>query len=92
MNINRAREIISGAGYKTQKGIGSEFEFFVTDGKVAITCLVLEPGNFYAVSSHEDIDGAECKDENGILEAVKKAFDYEYEFLANGGKPLRSAW
>lgn len=85
-----AREIIRAAGFKICKGIGSEWEFFVSDGKNAITCYELPNGSFEAYSSNEETNGFKTSDEKEILALVKAAFEEEQNFIANGGESLQA--
>lgn len=69
--------MIQNAGFQIQKGIGSTNEFFVSDGKVAITCYVTPFVELEAYSSNEDSDRFSTSDENEILSIVKTAFEEE---------------
>lgn len=85
MNV---KEIIREAGYKIAKGVGSEWEFFVSDGKLAVTCYEMPNGDFKAYSSDEESKGHHTDSENCILTVLKKTFEEEQKFLANGGESL----
>ena len=88
MNIETVKTIIRNAGFKIQKGIGSTNEFFVSDGKFAITCYATPFGEFEAYSSNEDSDGFSTSDENEILSIVKTTFEEEQNFIADGNESL----
>lgn len=92
MNIENVKTIIQDAGYKIQNGIGSQWEFFVSDGKVAITCYAIPRGDFEAYSSDENSDGFSTNVESEIIAVLKATFAEEYEFIKNGGEQNRTAF
>jgi len=92
MNIESVKTTIQDAGFKIQKGIGSQWEFFVSDGEVAITCYATPCGDFEAYSSDEDSDGFSINAESEIISVLKTAFAEEYEFLENGGEQNKLAF